>query len=97
MEAPEILALLVVGALAGGAAASVMGLRWPRWRRRRKSRRWVEYTVIGVLGALVGQLIFSALGIGVPGLFSGTIEVADLVVAFIGALIIIFVVDYFGW
>ena len=93
MEAAEIVALIIVGLLAGSAAASVMEIRWIR--RRIRTRRWAYYAVVGVLGALVGQLLFSALGINVPELLSGEIEVADIVMAFVGAIIVIFVAEYF--
>ena len=91
MEASEILALLVVGVLAGSAAASVMGTRWAR-RKGSTGGRWLYFAVIGVLGALVGQLLFSALDIELPELLAATITVADIVVAFIGAILVLVVV-----
>ena len=93
MDAAEIVALLVVGALAGSAAASVMGSRRVRWRGQ-KAGRWVYYAVIGVLGALVGQLLLDAVDISMPDILSASITVADLVVAFVGAVIVIFVLGY---
>ena len=93
MEASEILALIIVGLLAGSAAASLMGARWVR-SKSTKSGRWVYFAVVGVLGALVGQLLFSALDIELPDLLSATITVADIVVAFVGAVLVLVVVRF---
>jgi uncharacterized membrane protein YeaQ/YmgE (transglycosylase-associated protein family) len=93
MDAAEIIALLVVGVLAGAAAASVMGSRWVR-RRGLKAERWVYYAVVGIIGAVVGQLLLDALGIDMPDILSASITVADIAVAFIGAVIVIFVLSY---
>lgn len=93
MEASEILALIIVGVLAGSAAASLLGARWVR-QKSSKSGRWVYFAVVGVLGALVGQLLFNALDIDLPDLLSATITVADIVVAFVGALVVLVVVRF---
>ena len=93
MEASEILALIIVGLLAGSAAASVMGSSWVR-RKSSKSGRWLYFAVVGVLGALVGQLLFNALDIELPDLLSATITVADIVVAFVGAIVVLVVVRF---
>ena len=93
MEASEILALIIVGLLAGSAAASVMGTSWAR-RKGSKGGRWLYFAVIGVLGALVGQLLFSALDIELPELLSASITVADIAVAFVGAVLILVVVRF---
>jgi uncharacterized membrane protein YeaQ/YmgE (transglycosylase-associated protein family) len=96
MDASEILALIIVGLLAGSAAAAVMGLRWLGRFRRKGRGSWLYYTVIGVVGALVGQLLFQTLDISLPDLFSATITVAEIVIAFVGAVIVILVVGYLG-
>jgi len=92
MDTGEIINLLVIGLIAGGLAAAIMGSPWGR--RGKKAERWLYYVIVGLLGAVVGQLLFSALDINMPDILSATIEVADIVVAFIGALIVIFLVGF---
>jgi uncharacterized membrane protein YeaQ/YmgE (transglycosylase-associated protein family) len=87
MALGEILALILVGALAGTAAATLTG--------QRKSG-WLRNTLIGILGALLGGFIFDALDIGLSGAFSAAITLADLIVAVIGALIVIFIIERLG-
>jgi uncharacterized membrane protein YeaQ/YmgE (transglycosylase-associated protein family) len=90
MDAPEILALIILGILAGSTAAwATSGLT-----KKRGKNGWLNNAVIGVLGALVGGFIFSALDIEMPDILSGTIQVADMLVAFIGACIVIIVMQY---
>jgi uncharacterized membrane protein YeaQ/YmgE (transglycosylase-associated protein family) len=86
MESSELIALLILGVLAGSAAASVM-----KGFSKGPKGGWVTHTALGVAGALVGGLLFSALDIEMPEILSGTIEVADMFVAFIGAIVVIFV------
>ena len=89
MSGEEILTRIIVGALAGTAAASLMGLR-------RKSRGgftfWVRNTLIGILGGLVGGFLLGVLDVDLPDLLDAGITLADLLIAFIGAIIVIFVV-----
>lgn len=91
MEQSEIVALIVVGAIAGTAAASVMG-----WRKSsgRKGATVVQNIVIGVLGALVGGFLFGVLDLrdDLPEFLEASISAADVLVAFVGAIIVIFVV-----
>lgn len=88
MEASEFIALFILGLLAGGAASSVMRFfgTGPRFGG------WPLHAAIGIVGAWVGGFLFAALEIDVPEIFSGTIEVADMFVAFIGAIVVIFAV-----
>ncbi len=86
MESQDILALLIIGALAGTAAASVL-----RGQASTKRSDWIRNTVIGVLGALVGGFLFDVLNLNddLPKILSGTLTPADVLVAFVGALIVI--------
>lgn len=84
MEAKDILALLIVGAVAGTAAAAVL-----RGRGSAGRSDWLRNTVIGVLGALVGGFLFDALDLTLPDILSGALTPADVLVAFVGALIVI--------
>lgn len=86
MESKDILALLIVGALAGTAAASVL-----RNTTGGKTSDWIRNTVIGVLGALVGGFLFDILDLenDLPEILKGTLTPADVLVAFVGALVVI--------
>jgi len=63
---------------------------------RRFSDSWAAFricvsVVVGLLGALLGGFLFSVLEIKVPSAFDGgiTLAWADMLVAFIGAVIIL--------
>ncbi|MBI5930510.1 MAG: GlsB/YeaQ/YmgE family stress response membrane protein [Chloroflexi bacterium] len=86
MESQDILALLIVGAMAGTAAASIL-----RGQKPARTSDWIRNTVIGVLGALVGGFLFDVLNLNqdLPKILSGTLTPADVLVAFVGALIVI--------
>ena len=90
METNEIIALVVLGALAGTAAASVMGLRKSKGRMEQA----LVNTLIGIVGAVVGGFLFRALNLedDLPDILNASISLADLLVAFIGAIIVILVV-----
>ncbi len=86
MGSQDILALLIIGAMAGTAAAAVL-----RGQQSTKTSDWVRNTVIGVLGALVGGFLFDILNLNddLPKILSGTLTPADVLVAFVGAIIVI--------
>ena len=90
METNEIIALVILGALAGTAAASVMGLRKSKGRMEQA----LVNTLIGIVGAVVGGFLFNALKIDddLPEILKSSISLADLLVAFIGAIIVILIV-----
>jgi uncharacterized membrane protein YeaQ/YmgE (transglycosylase-associated protein family) len=72
----NLVALLLVGFVAGTAAATIMG-------GRNAPSMWLQNGIIGVLGAFLGKIIFD--------LLTGTITVADVLIAMIGALVLMFV------
>ena len=80
----NLVALLLVGFVAGTAAASLIG-------GRAASGMWLQNGIIGVLGAFLGKIIFDALNITMPDVLTGTITVADVLVAMVGALVLMFV------
>ncbi len=80
----NLVALLLIGFVAGTAAASLMG-------GRNAPSRWLQNGVIGVLGAFLGKIVFNALNITMPKVLTGTMTVADVLVAMVGALILMFV------
>ena len=84
MEAGEILAFVIVALLAGIAASQVL-------ERGRASKRWLRSMIVGGLGALIGQFLFELLDIDTPALLNAPITLADILVAFIGALLVIFI------
>jgi uncharacterized membrane protein YeaQ/YmgE (transglycosylase-associated protein family) len=74
----QALTWLVVGALAGAAAGSLV----------RRKLYFYEIVIAGLLGAAVGGMVISALDIHLPAV-SVTIRLSDLITAFIGAAIVI--------
>ena len=79
-----LIIFLIVAFLAGTAAAVVAE------RRERRNVLW--NTILGGVGAFIGQLLFSVIKINWPEFLERGIRLVDLVVAFVGALIIIMVV-----
>jgi len=74
----QLIAWLVIGALAGAAAGSLV----------RRKLYFYEIVLAGLLGALVGGFIIEALSIDLPDA-SITVTVGDLITAFIGAAVVI--------
>lgn len=81
MALVEVLLFLVIGALAGWLAGVLM---------RGHGYGLLANILIGILGALIGGLLFTSLGIDLGG-FVGT-----LFIAFVGAAILLFVAGLFG-
>ncbi len=86
MDTNEVIALLIIGIVAGTAASSVTNSR----RNKRTISDWIRNTVIGIVGAIIGTLLFNILDINLPGFLSAAITPADLLIAFVGAIIVIF-------
>jgi uncharacterized membrane protein YeaQ/YmgE (transglycosylase-associated protein family) len=83
----HFIALLIVGLVAGTAAAIV-------FERGVSGRtRWLRNLVIGIIGAFLGKLIFDTLSLNdkIPNILTGTITTADMLIAFIGAAILILI------
>ncbi len=83
----ETFALLLVGVLAGTAAALVIE------RSTRSGRRLLRNVSIGVIGALVGEFVFDELGLvdDIPDFLTGSITAADVLVAFTGAVLLMLI------
>lgn len=88
MESGEVIALLIVGALGGSAAAIVTGMT-----KRKRQSNWMVNTFIGIIGALVGALLFDAFDFSPPDMLNHPITAAEILMAFVGAVIVIVVVD----
>jgi uncharacterized membrane protein YeaQ/YmgE (transglycosylase-associated protein family) len=81
----HFVALLIVGLVAGTSAAIV-------FERGVSARsRWLRNLVIGIIGAFLGKLIFDALDLTdkIPNILTGTLTAADILIAFVGAAILI--------
>ena len=75
-----IIIWVIVGAIAGWLASVVMGTR--------RGQSLSEDIVIGIVGGVVGGFILDALDVG--GDVSG-INIASILVAFFGALVLLFI------
>jgi uncharacterized membrane protein YeaQ/YmgE (transglycosylase-associated protein family) len=76
-EVPGIVGWIIVGLIAGWLATQIMGGR----------RGVVGNAVLGLIGAIVGGVLFSLLGLGVA-----TNIVGSILIATVGAVIILAVV-----
>lgn len=74
----QIIVWLIIGSLAGLLAGFLM---------RGRSYGTLTNMIIGLIGAVIGGLVFRGLGISITGLPTFTFSLADLVVAFIGSVI----------
>jgi uncharacterized membrane protein YeaQ/YmgE (transglycosylase-associated protein family) len=77
-----IITWLIIGLIAGFLANVVL---------RGTGRSMMSNIIIGLLGAIIGGFLFTVLGIQVPESLSGglTLRYVDILVAFIGAVIVI--------
>ena len=84
----QILTWIIIGLVAGLLASILI-------RGRRYG--FIGSVVIGLLGALLGGFLFTVLHIPIPEALSGgiTLRWADMLVAFIGALIILLIFGAF--
>lgn len=86
----QIITWLVIGLIAGVLASIlVRGRRFGLWGS----------IITGLVGAVVGGLLFTALGIQVsPELAEGiTIRYIDIIIAFIGAVIVLVLAGALWW
>ena len=87
-EVIDLLLFLLVAFLAGSFAAQLLSYR----RSTRRSTLWT--LVVGVIGAFVGQLIFRLLKIDMPDFLERGITLAEVMVATIGAILVLAI---FSW
>ena len=76
----QVITWIIVGLIAGTLAGALI-------RGRRFG--FVSSVIVGLFGALLGGFLFSILGIQVPVTGGITLNWADILVAFIGAIIIL--------
>jgi uncharacterized membrane protein YeaQ/YmgE (transglycosylase-associated protein family) len=79
----QFIVWIVVGLLGGSLAGVVV-------KRERKGLGLVRNVAVGLIGALVGGLLFRVFGL-FPALDQVTISLRDVVAAFIGSLIVLLV------
>jgi uncharacterized membrane protein YeaQ/YmgE (transglycosylase-associated protein family) len=76
----SIIGWLIIGALAGWLASMVTG--------RNEEMNWLENIVVGVVGALIGGFLY---GLLTDSDWTSTFSLGTLLVATLGAIIILFV------
>ena len=78
----QVITWVIIGLIAGLLAGLLI---------RGRGLGFVSSVVVGLLGALLGGFLFTVLRIQIPPAFSGgiTLAWADMLVAFIGAVIIL--------
>ena len=82
----QVIVWIIVGALAGTLAARLLR----QWRR---GYGFVGNTILGLIGAVIGGIIFQALDIG-PWFPELAITLDDVIVAFIGAVIFLLLLGF---
>jgi len=86
----QIITWIVIGLIAGFLASVFV---------RGRGLGLLGNVVIGLLGALIGGFLFNILNVQVSPALAGTINIRliDIIVAFIGALIILLIITPFYW
>jgi uncharacterized membrane protein YeaQ/YmgE (transglycosylase-associated protein family) len=86
IDAGQLIVWLIIGSLAGFLAGMVV---------RGRGFGVFGNMLIGLVGALVGGLIFALLNVEITGLPTFTFSLADLLVAFIGAVLLLLIARLF--
>ncbi|MBN1200401.1 MAG: GlsB/YeaQ/YmgE family stress response membrane protein [Anaerolineae bacterium] len=81
-ETGQMIVWLITGALAGAAANKLL----------RREYSFAAVVIIGLLGAVVGGFLFDLAGIDPPDK-TFTFTLADLITSFVGALVLIMIVQ----
>lgn len=78
----DLIIFLIIAFMAGTAASALLV--------RYRYRSAVVSTILGMIGAFVGQYLFDALDLELRGrFFQRAISIADISIAFIGAVLIL--------
>lgn len=85
IDISTLIVWIIIGAIAGWLAGLLI---------KGHSQGTLANIIVGLLGSLVGGILFTLLRIQVPSFLSGqlTIRLSDIVIAFIGAVVIYVVV-----
>src|SRR5262245_11891222 len=83
-----VLTWIIIGLIAGFLAGAII-------RGRRFG--FITSVIVGLLGSIIGGFLFAALHICVPAFLQGeiTIRIIDIVVAFVGAVILLLILGLF--
>lgn len=81
----QLIVWLIIGALAGTLAARLL-------TGRKRGFGWLGNLIIGLLGGLIGGVVFQLLRIRLTTL-SFTFTLDDLIAAFVGSLILILLIQ----
>lgn len=76
----SIIGWLIIGAVAGWLASMIVG--------RNDEMNWLENIVVGIVGALVGGFLY---GLLTNSNWTSTFSLGTLVVATIGAIVVLFI------
>lgn len=85
MDVTNLLIWIIVGAIAGWLASIVM--------KTNRSQGLLADIIVGILGGLIGGFLLNALGVG--GAVTG-INIASILVAFIGAIVLLALLRMFS-
>jgi uncharacterized membrane protein YeaQ/YmgE (transglycosylase-associated protein family) len=85
MDVTNLLIWIIVGAIAGWLASIVM--------KTNRSQGLLADIIVGILGGLIGGFLLNALGVG--GAVSG-FNIASILVAFIGAVVLLALLRMFS-
>jgi len=83
----NIIAWIVLGAIAGYIATFLV--------RGNEGLGVIGHIALGIVGALIGGFICSVLNIGSGGAQNGDINIVSIIVSVIGAIIVVFVANFF--
>ncbi len=86
MSVGQLVTWGIIGLLAGSLAGLLV-------KRKREGFGWLTNLIFGLIGAFVGGTIFDRLGINL-GLDKITIDLNQIVAAFVGALLVIIVASF---
>lgn len=78
----DIVVWIIVGALAGWIASMIMNTN--------RQQGLLEDIIIGIIGAFIGGFVLNLLGIGAPN--PGELNIASILTAILGAIILIGIV-----
>jgi uncharacterized membrane protein YeaQ/YmgE (transglycosylase-associated protein family) len=83
----NIIAWIVLGAIAGYIAGYLV--------KGDEGLGVIGHIVLGIVGAIIGGFIVSALGFGTGGSQNGDVNIVSIIVSVIGAIIVVWVVNFF--